>query len=34
LHGEPGEWELVHADVQQRVHGVGQQIMLGRHKNQ
>ena len=28
VHGEPGERELVHADVQQRVHGVGQQIML------
>ena len=34
VHGEPGERELVHADVQQRVHVVGQQIMLGRHTKQ
>ena len=34
VHIEPGERELVHADVQQRVHGVGQQIMLGRHIKQ
>ncbi len=34
VHIEPREWQLMHADVQQRVHGVGQQIMLGRHIKQ